>query len=191
MCAADASEKKRLREILNRTPAKGDAEALCRHVLSTPWFLEAGSVMAFVPMPMEPDIREILRRTLDMGKRLALPRCMGGGIMKAHWVRSLEDLIPGPFQIPEPDRNLPEALPAEIDLILTPGLAFDRRGGRLGRGMGYYDRFLADFTGRTLGICFQEALLPRVPMDRYDLFMDAVATDLEVLTFIRTEGDAN
>ena len=191
MSAADAAEKQRLRKELGKGAARGDSAALCSRVLAHPWFLAGDGVMGFMPMPSEPDITPILRAALDMGKRLALPRCHGGGIMEAFWVEDLDALVPGAFGILEPGPSLPPAPPEALDLILTPGLSFDRTGGRLGRGMGYYDRFLAICPGKALGICFEEALLPRVPMEAHDRYMDGVATDLELMTFDRTEEDEN
>ena len=61
-------------------------------------------------------------------------------------------------------------------MILVPGLAFDLRGGRLGRGRGYYDRFLAGATGLRVGVCFEDQIVADVPLEPHDLRMDFVVT---------------
>ena len=107
--------------------------------------------------------------------------------MTARRIDDLRQLISGAYGIPEPKPDAPVVSASEIDLILVPGLAFDRTGRRLGRGKGCYDRFLADFHGKTMGICGQ--LMPVVPVEQHDITMDAVATDHGII-ICRMEGEA-
>ncbi len=161
---------------------------LCGNILVHPWFLEAGTVMGYMALPDEIDLTPVLTAALAQGKRLALPRCEADGRMTARLVERLEGLPRGAFGIREPQADAPELAAAEIDLILTPGMAFDPMGGRLGRGKGYYDRFLAGYPGRTMGICPVMRMLERVPMEGTDHRMDAVATE-QTITLCGTEGD--
>lgn len=96
----------------------------------------------------------------------------------------LEAFLVRPWQpLPEPPRSHPLVAPEELDLLLVPGLAFDIRGGRLGYGGGYYDRYLAQ-TGPLVprwGVCFEEQLLNRIPTDSFDVGMNAVATPLRTI----------
>ena len=163
---------------------------MCRNIQSHPWYQSANTVMAYAAMAGEPNLQAVLDATLLEGKRLVLPRCEPDGTMTGRWIGCLEELTPGSYGIMEPDSDAPVAEPSEIDLILTPGMAFDFAGGRLGRGRGYYDRFLAEYTGKTMGICYDGALLEQVPMEDCDRRMDAVATDRRLLQF-GTEGEAS
>ena len=85
------------------------------------------------------------------------------------------ELIEGRFGISEPPPHAPRAQP-KADFILVPGLAFDPAGGRLGRGGGFYDRFLAGFEGVKVGVCFPELLVDEIPMEEHDVRMDFVVT---------------
>lgn len=171
--------KQALRQYLRAQAFHGDDGALCRNVLVHPWFAAAETVMAYMAMPSEPDLEPVIREILARGKRLALPRCEAEGRLTARLVRHRSELIPGAFGILEPGGDLPVLDPAEIDLILTPGMAFDRTGNRLGRGKGYYDRFLAGFPGKTMGICWRT--LEHIPAEDWDRPVDAVATENTVI----------
>ncbi len=143
------------------------AEALFR----LPQWRQAGTVFCFVPMQTEPDITPVLRRALAEGRRLAVPRALPGGRMDPVLLGSLAALRPGAYGIPEPEEG--EVLPAaELGgdaLALIPCLAADRRGVRLGRGGGYYDRFLGQYKGRKLLLCPQALLFDKLPRDSWDV----------------------
>lgn len=130
----------------------------------------AGSVCAFASLRGEPDALD----PWPQDKRVALPRVAGDELV-FHWITGREELLLGSFGILEPPAD---ASPAgnEFDLILVPGLAFDLRGGRLGRGRGYYDRFLAGATGLRVGVCFEDQIVADVPLEPHDLRMDFVVT---------------
>lgn len=86
------------------------------------------------------------------------------------------DLKPGSFDILEPSFDLPEISPTKIDAFLCPGLAFSHNGERLGRGKGFYDRFLSQARPNALkiGVCFPEQLVPQTFSESHDIQMDAV-----------------
>ena len=168
-------------------PRQADDGALCRYVLESEWFRQANTVMAYAAIPPETDLSLVLEEILAAEKTLVLPRCEQDGSMTARQIDDLRQLISGAYGIPEPKPDAPVVSASEIDLILVPGLAFDRTGRRLGRGKGYYDRFLADFHGKTMGICGQ--LMPAVPVEQHDITMDAVATDHGII-ICRMEGEA-
>lgn len=92
----------------------------------------------------------------------------------------------GPFGIPEP-RGFDPAQPETVSVYLLPGVAFDRNGRRLGYGKGYYDTLLSHIPRGALrvGIAFSEQIVPRVPVNRRDISMDAIITDEEILRLDR------
>jgi len=94
--------------------------------------------------------------------------------MEARRIESFEDLIPGMYSIPEPGENTPPVERNEIDFALVPAHCFDEQGGRLGKGGGYYDRFLENFSGVKVGLCFADRVLPKVPIDSWDISADVV-----------------
>ena len=83
-------------------------------------------------------------------------------------VRSREDLAPGRFGLWEPKPGCPPWEGGPEAPCLVPGLSFDREGYRLGYGKGYYDRFLAAFPGKAVGLCYEELILPRLPRSPLD-----------------------
>ena len=168
-------------------PRTVDDAALCRYVLESEWFRQAKTVMAYAAIPPEVDLTPVLEAILTAGKTLILPRCEADGMMTARRIDDLGQLISGAYGIPEPNPDAPVVSSAEIDLILVPGMAFDAFGRRLGRGKGYYDRFLENFHGRTIGICGQ--LMESVPVEQHDITMDAVAVDHGII-FCGMEGEA-
>lgn len=181
------ADKQAFRKKVRSAPRQVDEARLCREILTSPWFRAAKSVMAYAAIPPEAELRTVLEAALEQGKRLLLPRCDADGIMTARAVGSLLELRAGAYGILEP---APEAaiVPAEqIDMILVPGLAFDPKGRRMGRGKGYYDRYLAGFAGKTMGIC--TLLVPEVPTEPLDRPMDAVVTDSGIY-YCEMEGEA-
>ncbi len=179
--------KKEFRRRVRALPRKVDDGALCRYVLKSEWFLQADTVMAYAAIPPEVDLSPVLEAILATGKTLVLPRCEEDGIMTARRIDDLGQLVSGAYGIPEPTSDAPVILAKEIALILVPGLAFDAAGRRLGRGKGYYDRFLADFCGKNMGICGQ--LMQEIPVEPHDITMDAIATDHGII-FCGMEGEA-
>lgn len=163
------------RRRVRRMETKVDEAALIQNILQHPWFLNASSVMAYCATTPEPDIGAVLETVLDQGKVLVLPRCEAGGHMTARRILNLSELVPGAFGVLEPKAEAPVYPKEKIDLILVPGLAFDLSGGRMGRGKGYYDRFLDGYFGKTIGIC--RLLVPRVPTEAFDRPMNGVVTD--------------
>ena len=87
------------------------------------------------------------------------------------------NLIVHPFGMAEPAPHLLQVPLNEIQLVLAPGLAFDRSGWRLGYGGGFFDRFLQDFGGISVGVVFQALLLEAVPHGEYDIPMAWLATE--------------
>jgi len=139
----------------------------------------AFSLCAFCALPGEPDVLT----PWPEGKRVAMPRVEGDDL-KFHWVTCREELAPGKFGIPEPRATAPPA-GFSFDLILVPGMAFDHKGGRLGRGRGYYDRFLAAANGLLAGVCFDDQLVSEVPCEPHDARVDAVVTPSEIVLCAR------
>lgn len=155
-------------------------------------FHDAAVVMLYLNMPQELDVACITLRAWGEGKHVVVPKVNPDSRhMDAVEIRSLDtDVAPGAFGIREPIS--PQAWPLEeIDLVIVPALAFDREGNRLGRGGGYYDRFLGDSRLRAIrcGICFDEQIVEDVPCDDHDVPMDMLVSEREVLRFAWRERD--
>jgi 5-formyltetrahydrofolate cyclo-ligase len=153
------------------------AESLraCDRFLSTDVYARAESILLYMPLRNELDVRLVLERALADGKSVALPRFNPDTQAYDAYFVGGEPLVAGPFDILEPTESNPAPV-NRLDLILAPGLAFDLRGRRLGRGKGFYDRLLSAAQGVKCGICFDEQLLPEIPVEPHDVSLDFLVT---------------
>ena len=152
-------------------------EALFRRFLALPQIESARTVLLYHGMDTEPDTVRLLSPLWDIGKQVCLPRCLPGNQMEARLVQRASTLVRHPYGMLEPGPDCPLIPPDQIDLVLVPGLAFDRSGGRLGRGGGYYDRWLAGFSGITAALCRDGLLMESIPRLPHDLGVNLVVTE--------------
>ena len=160
---------------------------LLQRFLELPWTAEADTLLLFYGVGAEPDTGHLLLELWRQGKRVLLPKCLPGRAMEARLVRSGDDLRPGAFGIPEPLDTCPTVDSGEIDLILVPALCYDLSCRRLGQGGGYYDRYLAGYGGRTVGLCREGLLQRELPVEDHDRAVDLVLTEkrrLEGLSYV-------
>ena len=174
--------------------ARRDSDrALFRAFLALPQVGQASTLLLYCGMGVEPDTRALFSPLWEAGKALCLPRCLPGNQIEARLVQPTDPLIRHPYGMLEPDRDAPLAAPAQIQLALVPGLAFDRAGGRLGRGGGYYDRWLTAFSGLRVALCRQAVLFDALPRLPHDLGVDLVVTETDLYgpsAFIPSESGA-
>ncbi|MNJ62482.1 5-formyltetrahydrofolate cyclo-ligase family protein [compost metagenome] len=147
--------------------------------------------MTYVPFRSELDLSGLMEWGWRTGRAIIVPRCKADDFsMSLYYLRSWDELAPGAYGIREPD---PEAaVPVERGLVpevvFVPGLAFDRRGGRLGYGGGYYDRFAASLRMQDgtapqmlwIGAAFEKQLIADVPLELHDLKMNGIVTEVAV-----------
>ena len=145
--------------------------AMARQLFALPCWQRARTVLAFSALPDEPDTSAILQQALADGKRLLLPRVTGNGTMDWVAIADLSLLRQGAFGILEPDASLPGVHPEDFPapLALVPCLAVSPDGIRLGRGGGYYDRFLAHYKGERRLLCPAALVAADLPADPWDI----------------------
>ncbi|MBF0620187.1 MAG: 5-formyltetrahydrofolate cyclo-ligase [Candidatus Omnitrophica bacterium] len=147
-----------------------------------PAFVTARTVLFYVSCRGEVDTFGLMRQALDLHKCVAVPVVVKDTKQIVPIViRSLDELKPGTYGIPEPPVSAERILKASIiDLVVVPGIAFDRRNNRLGRGAGYYDRFLADIplTTPVVGLAYDFQLVDEIPqLELHDRPVTTVLTD--------------
>lgn len=151
--------------------------AIRAFVLDSELWQGARSVFIYVSMWAEPDTRALIEAALAGGKRVYVPLCRPERTMKAVRIRSLAGLRPGTLGIPEPPADAGSAEAGELDLAVVPCLTAAADGARLGRGAGYYDRFLQSQICPTLCLCYGQMLADALPMEEHDVWMDCVVTE--------------
>ena len=181
---ARAEIKRRLRAMSAEEKARKSA-AICERVMQLPEFKAAHAVMLFASMPDEVETRPLFERCFAEGKHVALPKCVTNDRrILPILVRSMSDLAIGAYGILEPVGD--KAIPVdEIDFVLVPGYGFDRAGNRLGKGAGYYDKFMSQpgFHATRCAVTFSAQILAEVPHDDRDIPMQILVTEDEVLRF--------
>lgn len=171
--------RKRLAALTPQARRRSD-EALFTRFLALPQVANAPVILLYCGMGSEPDTARLISLLLERGHRAALPRCLPGNRMEARLVGADTPLFRHPMGMLEPGARCPLAEPAEVALTLAPGLAFDPAGGRLGRGGGFYDRWLEGFGGITVALCRACVLVEAVPREAHDLGADLVVTECGV-----------
>jgi 5-formyltetrahydrofolate cyclo-ligase len=155
---------------------------------SDPRLRTASTVLLFAALPGEPDLTALGDHLRRRGVRVALPRVdwSNGTMAPVPVVDEAADLTIGRHALREPRADLPALEPGELDAVIVPGLAFDRAGHRLGRGAGFYDRFLISLTARRadapgprpdlVGVALRAHLVAEVPCGPDDVRVHRLAT---------------
>ena len=151
------------------------------HLARLPEYQQAAMIFCFVSTAEEVDTRRVILDALASGKRVCVPRCASFGIMHAYEIKSMDDLQPGKYDIPEPKENCARIEPEEIDFMIIPCVTCNKKGQRLGYGGGFYDRYLEHLTQTPKAVLCRDFLLREdIPMDSHDVTIDVVVTDMGV-----------
>lgn len=186
-----AEHKKQMRRALRQrlgelSPQQVHARSLAaaQRLIETDAFAQATTLMLYLPLGGEVDTRPIALRAWQDGKEVTVPLVSHE---QKHMIpvtlRSFEEPMNlDHFGVRSPRTGEPMPI-SMIDLVLVPGLGFDRGGRRLGRGAGFFDRFLArpEFSGVVCGLAFEEQIVDELPADIHDVSMHMIVTDQRVL----------
>ena len=155
-------------------------------MLSLDALVGARAVSAYSALPGEISTSAIVRALLDRAVTVVLPRASGAELA-LHRVSAQTPLVAGPWQVLEPPEGAPAIAAGAIDLFLVPGLLFDRRGRRLGRGGGHFDRLLARARPGAwfVGVCHASRVVDALPEDPWDVRMHRIVSTAEVIVIER------
>ena len=149
-------------------------------------YTAAKTVMFYIDVRDEVRTRHALPEAIKGDKRIVIPYCVDGELELFH-LESMDELDVGMYKILEPKAELRSVAskrlqPEDLDLVMVPGVAFDRNGGRTGHGKGYYDKLLqhARPTTPLVALAFECQLFPEIPTASHDIFMDRIITEAAV-----------
>lgn len=165
-----------MRESISVEEWKENSSRICTHLKSSPLFTQAQTILAYFSFRQEPHLSSLFT---DTKHRWGFPRCVGRSLLWHTW-KPGEHLQMGAYDIFEPCPDAPPIAPVEVDLILVPSIACDVRKYRLGYGGGYYDRLLSSeewASKPTIGILFEFAYLPQLPIETWDKPLQGVCTE--------------
>lgn len=194
-----AEQKQQIREQAHAArqalPNKDELSVeVMKRVMSLPEYQSAKAVMFYVDVRAEVRTRQALPEALASSKKIIIPYCVDGELELFH-LESMDELELGMYRILEPKaalRTVPEKKidVVDLDLIIVPGVAFDRRGGRTGHGKGYYDKLLEHARAETplVALAFECQMFPEIPMQSHDIHMDKVVTEAAAYDGIGRRG---
>ncbi len=178
----------KIRDLFTAAEIREKSLAITENFVGLEAYRKAETIMFFVPFRNEVDTRYLAERSMELHKKVLVPRTIKE---KRELIPSLllnwdDDLVPGEYGIPEPPpEKLRPVEPRLIDMVIVPGVAFDLSGNRLGYGGGYYDRFFERLQENTplVAVVFDHQIVEQVPVDPWDRRVDAVVTEERVLSF--------
>jgi len=172
------------RNSIDRKLVLENSNIITQRLVSHNWFLKSSTIFIYVSKDNEVKTHDVIKDAINRGKNVCVPRIVGKEKMEAVLIKNPdEDLEPGFFNIYEPKAHLAPFPEKDIDLVVVPGLLFDRKGYRVGYGGGYYDRFLSNIPDncKTIGLAFSSQVVDRLPVDDYDRNVMLVITEKELI----------
>jgi len=154
-------------------------EKIFNRLISHNSYKNCETLLTFVSTAIEVDTHKLISYSLQQGKKVAVPKCISGTRqMEFYLINSIDDLEVATFSVLEPKIEIcTKLLNFENSICIVPGLAFDLNGYRLGYGKGYYDRFLSNYTGLNIGVCYCSCTLNKLISGKFDRPVDLLITD--------------
>lgn len=168
------------------------SEMITRLLLESDFYKSAETVLLYNSTGSEVSTDEIFRACLRDGKKTAFPVCLDkNGKMEFFVIEKESDLQEGMYGIYAPEEHCPVLSDNDKCLCCVPGLSFDKKGFRLGYGKGYYDRYLSNFKGISVGLCYDALVSESLPADKYDKSVNYLITDKKIYKFNSKEDFEN
>lgn len=156
--------------------------AICSNVSELPIIKNADTVLVFYPVKNEPNILPLIKKLYASNKRVAFPISNRDDCtLTFKYVSDPCDMVMGAYNIPEPPCDALDVEDLSNSVCIVPALVFDRHGYRIGYGKGYYDRFLIDFKGKSLGIAYSDFLIDDLPFEPTDISVDMIITERGII----------
>ncbi len=175
--------KKQIRESLLQkrelhTKTEEDTNKIIEKLLSLPEIKKAKYILLYYPHRNEVNTLPLIKKFLKEGKNVLLPKVQGNNIIPIIF-KDFSQLKEGYAGIKEPEGK--PVSPEKIDIVIVPGVAFDRKGHRLGYGKGYYDRFLSKTDALKIGLAYDFQIVENLPAEEHDVPLDLIITPTQII----------
>lgn len=158
-------------------------KAVCSNLISTKEYEQADTVLFYAALRDEINIDECIADALSHGKKVALPVCTDkNGNMEFYYINSFNDIEQGFYGIREPNvSSCVKVCSFDGCVCIVPAIAYDKFGYRIGYGKGYYDRFLSKYTLFSIGLCYNDLVVDKLPADKFDVSVDKLITESGII----------
>lgn len=181
--------RQRLRQVMDGIPSDElhhRSFQACNQLIASSAYRQSDVIMVFLSLPREVDTTPLVLHAWRDGKRVLAPKVNWEQrrMLPIEIVSLTDNISEGEMGLREPAEGTPFSV-EQIDLVVVPGLGFDREGNRIGRGRGFYDRFLASegWKGTSCGLALEDQVVEHVPMSEHDAPVDMLVTDAAVRVF--------
>lgn len=175
------SEYKLLRSEMTKEDVDKKSDIAQNNFLNTDIYKNSKCIMLYMPLGNETATQKIIDKAFSDGKCVAFPVTdEKSGIITAYLAEKDTKFKKGGFSVFEPELKQ-TANVLDIDTVLVPGIAYDRKGARVGFGKGCYDRFLEGLNVVKVGFCYEAQLCNDIETDEYDILMDYIITEKEII----------
>lgn len=141
-------------------------------IISSKEYKESNLILTYVSLKEEVDTIKLIKHSLNIGKQVAVPKCIGN-LIEFYYINTVEDISNGTFNILEPITDK-KVIDYDDSICIVPGIAFDKENNRIGYGRGFYDRFLENYNGIKIGLTYKECICDKIDADENDIKMDKV-----------------
>lgn len=157
------------------------SDLITENITSMPLWIDCKNIFIYISFRNEVETESLIEKCINSGKRVYAP-LINGRTMDFFRIDNLtkDDYIINRFGIPEPPKGLTPHYPEKNDIMIVPGVGFTKNGHRMGRGGGYYDRYLSDYPVYKMAIAFEAQLKESLPTQEWDILMDMVVTENSV-----------
>ena len=183
------------RDRLSDQQQRQHSQDIRERVLQMDLVQQAKTVFIYIDFRSEVQTRSLIQTLMEMGKKVVVPVTLvkEKDLLPVAICDLENDLAPGYASIPEPVEAIRQSnyvAPETIDLILLPGSVFDERGGRMGYGGGFYDRFVSNkaHQAHRIGLCYEVQVVEKAPLQQHDELLDGIVTEKRILQTSRFDN---
>ncbi len=165
------------RREMDKSEVSQKSELIAEYFLASDIYKRAGCIMLYMPIGNEADTKKIIDAAFCDKKRVVLPITdFESGKITPVLIKADSKFKRGAFSVPEP-QEIAKIDPLKIDVVVVPGIAFDRGGARIGFGKGCYDGFLKGIESVKVGLCYDFQIYPNIPIEEHDIRMDWLVSE--------------